>query len=58
MIKSNAKVWLKFSKVQLMFIGVCVRDSGLRLDEFHDLEISGRSRVMMGVHAGACDKCV
>jgi len=45
-----SKVQLKFGKVQLKFVTGCVRDSGLGLDEFHDPEISGRPRGVMGAH--------
>ena len=47
LIKFNAKVW---SKVQPGSAEVHVRDSGSGLDEFHDPEISGSPRGVMGVH--------
>ena len=41
---------LKFGEVWQGSAEVHVRDSGLGLDEFHDPEISGKPRGVMGEH--------
>jgi len=50
-MKSDVKVQSEVqSEVWRGSAKVCVRDSGSGLDEFHDPEISGSPRGVMGVH--------